>query len=47
MGQLNEAIQVKNVLDTVYDEYVIYAHDEKNKTEIDYLFKKPHVMLCK
>lgn len=35
------------VLDTSYDEYVIYAHDEKNKTEIDYLFKKPHTMLCK
>lgn len=36
-----------DVLDTSYDEYVIYAHDEKNKTEIDYLFKKPHIMLCK
>jgi hypothetical protein len=35
------------VLNTSYDEYVIYAHDEKNKTEIDYLFKKPHTMLCK
>lgn len=35
------------VIDTSYDEYVIYAHDEKNKTEIDYLFKKPHTMLCK
>ena len=35
------------VLDTSYDEYVIYAHDEKNKAEIDYLFKKPHTMLCK
>lgn len=35
------------VLDTTYDEYVIYAHDEKNKSEIDYLFKKPHTMLCK
>jgi hypothetical protein len=35
------------VLDTSYDEYIIYAHDEKNKTEIDYLFKKPHTMLCK
>jgi hypothetical protein len=35
------------VLDTSYDEYVIYAHDEKNKSEIDYLFKKPHTMLCK
>jgi len=36
-----------DVLDTSYDEYVIYAHDDKNKTEIDYLFKKPHIMLCK
>lgn len=36
-----------DVLDTSYDEYVIYAHDENNKTEIDYLFKKPHTMLCK
>ena len=35
------------VLDTSYDEYVIYAHDERNKSEIDYLFKKPHTMLCK
>lgn len=35
------------VLDTSYDEYVIYAHDEKNKSEIDYLFNKPHTMLCK
>jgi len=35
------------VIDTSYDEYVIYAHDEKNKSEIDYLFKKPHKMLCK
>ena len=35
------------VLDTSYDEYVIYAHDEKNKSEIDYLFKKPHTMICK
>ena len=30
-----------------YDEYVIYAHDENNKSEIDYLFKKPHTMLCR
>lgn len=36
-----------DVIDTSYDEYVIYAHDEKNKKEIDYLFKKPHRMLCK
>lgn len=36
-----------DVLDTTYDEYVIYAHDEKNEKEIDYLFKKPHKMLCK
>ena len=35
------------VIDTSYDEYVIYAHDERNKSEIDYLFKKPHTMLCK
>jgi hypothetical protein len=35
------------VINTSYDEYVIYAHNEKNKTEIDYLFKKPHTMLCK
>lgn len=35
------------VIDTLYDEYVIYAHDERNKSEIDYLFKKPHTMLCK
>lgn len=35
------------VIDTSYDEYVIYAHDEKNKEQIDYLFHKPHVMLCK
>jgi hypothetical protein len=35
------------VIDTSYDEYVIYAHDEKNKEQIDYLFNKPHVMLCK
>ena len=26
---------------------IYYAHDEKNKTEIDYLFKKPHKMLCR
>ena len=35
------------VIDTSYDEYVIYAHDEQNRKEIDYLFKKPHTMLCK
>jgi len=45
---INTAINyIIEVLDTSYDEYVIYAHDEKNKTEIDYLFKKPHTMLCK
>ena len=36
-----------DVLDTSYDEYVIYAHSEQNKTEIDYLFRKPHTMLCR
>lgn len=36
-----------DVLDTCYDRYVIYAHDEKNKSEIDYLFKTPHEMICK
>lgn len=36
-----------DVLDTSFDEYIIYAHDENNKKEIDYLFKKPHQMLCK
>ena len=36
-----------DVLNTSYDEYIIYAHDEKNKTEINYLFQKPHKMLCR
>ena len=36
-----------DVLDTSCDEYIIYAHDEKNKTEIDYLFQKTHKMLCR
>jgi hypothetical protein len=36
-----------DVIETSYDEYVIYAHDQNNKKEIDYLFKKPHTMLCK
>jgi hypothetical protein len=36
-----------DVLDTSYDEYVIIAHNEKNKTEIDYLFSTPHKMICK
>ena len=45
---INTAINyLIEVIDTSYDEYVIYAHDENNKTEIDYLFKKPHTMLCK
>ena len=45
---INTAINyIIEVIDTSYDEYVIYAHDENNKTEIDYLFKKPHTMLCK
>lgn len=35
------------VIDTSYDEYVIYAHGEQNCKEIDYLFKKPHTILCK
>ena len=36
-----------DVLDTSYEEYVIIAHSEQNKTEIDYLFKTPHEMICK
>ena len=24
-----------------------HAHDEENKTQIDYLFNKPHTMLCR
>lgn len=36
-----------DVLDTSYDQYVIIAHSEKNKTEIDYLFTTPHEMICK
>ena len=36
-----------DVLDTSYDENVIYANSEQNKTEIDYLFRKPHTMLCR
>lgn len=35
------------VLNTNFDEYVIYAHNQDNQKEIDYLFKKPHKMLCK
>ena len=45
---INTAINyLIEVIDTQCNEYVIYAHDENNKTEIDYLFKKPHTMLCK
>lgn len=45
---VNTAINyIIDVLDTSYDEYVIYAHDEENKPQIDYLFKKPHTMLCR
>ena len=45
---VNTAINyIIDVLDTSYDEYVIYAHDEENVTQIDYLFKKPHTMLCR
>ena len=45
---VNTAINyIIDVLDTSYDEYVIYAHDEENKTQIDYLFNKPHTMLCR
>ena len=45
---INTAINyLIEVIDTQYNEYVIYAHDESNKSEIDYLFKKQHTMLCK
>ena len=45
---INTAINyLIEVIDTQYNEYVIYAHDENNKSEIDYLFKKQHTMLCK
>ena len=45
---INTAINyLIDVLDTTCDEYVIYAHDENNKKEIDYLFNKHHTMLCK
>ena len=36
-----------DMLDTSYEEYVVIAHNEQNKTEIDYLFNTPHKMLCK
>tara|TARA_R100000742_G_C4274410_1_gene94357 strand:- start:363 stop:1070 length:708 start_codon:yes stop_codon:yes gene_type:complete len=36
-----------DMLDTSYEEYVIVAHDEQNKIEIDYLFNTPHKMICK
>ena len=36
-----------DVLDTTYERYVIIAHDEGNKSEIDYLFSTPHEMICK
>ena len=45
---INTAINyLIDVIDTSYDEYIIYAHNESNKYQIDYLFKKPHIMLCK
>ena len=45
---INTAINyLIDVLDITCDEYVIYAHDENNNKEIDYLFNKPHTMLCK
>ena len=45
---VNTAINyIIDVLETSYNEYVIYAHDEENVTQIDYLFKKPHTMLCR
>ena len=45
---INTAINyLIEVIDTQCNEYVIYAHDENNKSEIDYLFKKQHTMLCK
>ena len=36
-----------DVLDTSYERYVIIAHNEQNKREIDYLFSTPHEMICK
>ena len=36
-----------DVLDTSYERYVIIAHNENNKSEIDYLFTTPHEMICK
>ena len=36
-----------DVLDTSYEKYVIIAHSEQNKREIDYLFSTPHEMICK
>ena len=36
-----------DVLDTSYEKYVIIAHGEQNKREIDYLFSTPHEMICK
>tara|TARA_Y100000992_G_scaffold127179_1_gene83479 strand:- start:9 stop:557 length:549 start_codon:yes stop_codon:yes gene_type:complete len=36
-----------DVLDTTYERYVIIAHNESNKSEIDYLFSTPHEMICK
>ena len=36
-----------DVLDTSYERYVIIAHSEQNKREIDYLFSTPHEMICK
>jgi hypothetical protein len=36
-----------DVLDTSYENYVVVAHNEKNMTEIDYLFSTPHTLICK
>lgn len=41
---INYIIEVLNIS---CDEYVIYAHDKNNKSQIDYLFQKPHKMLCR
>lgn len=35
------------VLNTSFVEYTIYAHNKQNEKEINYLFKKPHTMLCR
>ena len=45
-GDVNDDYII-DVLETSYERYVIIAHNEQNKTEIDYLFKTPHEMICK